>query len=151
MLVEVPVSSIKTSREGSSIGWAARQAARAAATSGRSCSLACTIFFEADPLGGKETPHRPVADMDAASGKRRPDLLQGQIGRRRDQRQQPLAFLSQTRAAIASHRPGDKPAFALPGVNPFDHRAHRNGKQTSRALSRQTALNRANNPLPQVR
>src|SRR5579863_2252772 len=93
MLVVVPVSSRKTSRAGSRSGCAAIHAARAAATSGRSCSLACTIFLEADVLGGKEPPHRPVADMLAASGKFGADLLQRQVGNRGDPLQQPQAFL----------------------------------------------------------
>jgi hypothetical protein len=33
-------------------------------------------FFEADALGGKEPPYRPVADMDAAISKLGAKLLQ---------------------------------------------------------------------------
>src|SRR5260370_2210863 len=76
MLVEVPVSSRKTSRAGSRPGCSAFQAARASATSGRSCSLACTIFFKADALGGEETPHRPLPDIDAPPPKLGADLFQ---------------------------------------------------------------------------
>src|ERR1700704_5786144 len=97
MLVEVPVSSMNTSRAGSRSGCAAIQAARAAATSGRSCSLACTIFFEADVFGGEEPPHRAIADRLAARGKLRADLFQrrGGGGPRGDPLQQPDPLLLQ--------------------------------------------------------
>src|SRR5713226_8766713 len=108
MLVEVPVSSRKTSRAGSRAGCSAFQAARASATSGRSCSLACTIFFKADALGGKEPPHRPVADMQTASGQLGADLFQRQIWNRRDPRQQPSPLALQPRAVVATHRLGGK-------------------------------------------
>ena len=44
-------------------------------------------FFKADALGGKEPPHRPVADMQTASGQLGADLFQRQIWNRRDLRQ----------------------------------------------------------------
>src|SRR5438105_4731960 len=95
MAVLVPVSSMNTSRAGSRSGCAAIQAARAAATSGRCCSLACTIFFKADALGGKEPPHRPVADLFAAAGKLGTDLLQRQVGNRGDPFQEPRTLILQ--------------------------------------------------------
>src|ERR1044071_2106796 len=75
MLVAVPVSSMKTSRFGSRVACSAFHPVRAAAMSGRSCSAACTIFFEADALGGEEPPYRAVADMDAVPGEFLADLL----------------------------------------------------------------------------
>ena len=45
ILVEAPVSSMKTRCRGSRSGCASNQASRRAATSGRSCSLACAVFF----------------------------------------------------------------------------------------------------------
>src|SRR3979490_3255859 len=47
MVVETLVSSINTSRFGSSLGWRFCNALRAAATSDRSCSAARRLFFEA--------------------------------------------------------------------------------------------------------
>jgi hypothetical protein len=44
-LVLAPVSSMKTSLSGSTKGRAACQMRRRAATSGRSCSLARSVFF----------------------------------------------------------------------------------------------------------
>ena len=45
MLVFAQVSSMKTSRSGSRSGWASNQACRRFTISGRSCSLACAVFF----------------------------------------------------------------------------------------------------------
>src|SRR5712691_10452899 len=120
MLVEVPVSSINTSRAGSRVGCSSFQAARAAATSGRSCSLACTIFFEADALGSEKPPHRAIPDMDAAGGKFGPDLLQRQVRNCRDPLQQPGPLALQPRIAIAAHRLGANPAALAPYPNPLD-------------------------------
>src|SRR4030088_2006915 len=104
MLVEVPVSSMNTSRAGSRSGCAAIQAARAAATSGRSCSLACTIFFEADVFGGEEPPHRAIADRLAARGKLGADLFQRQLGSRRDPLLQPDPPLLHPWVAVVADR-----------------------------------------------
>src|SRR6266446_3254899 len=148
--VEVPVSSINTSRVGSRAGWSSFHAARAAATSGRSCSLACTIFFEADPLGGEQPPHRPVPDMDAALGKLGPDLLQRQIRNRRDPPQQPVPLILQARVVIATHRLGRQAAALAPYPNPLDYRTGRQFKHCCRFATRQAPLNRPNYPRPQI-
>src|SRR6266545_4708738 len=101
--VEVPVSSMNTSRAGSRAGCSSFQAARASATSGRSCSLACTIFFEADALGSKEPPYRSIPDMLAPLGKLGADLLQRQVGHRGDPLQEPDPLVFQSRFVIAAH------------------------------------------------
>jgi hypothetical protein len=49
---------MKTSFSGSRSGCALNQARRFAATSGRSCSLACAVFFEGHGMAIEETPHR---------------------------------------------------------------------------------------------
>src|SRR6185503_12431731 len=58
IFVEAPVSSMKTRRRGSRSGCAARQACLRAATSGRSCSLACAVFFEGLRVAIEEAPDR---------------------------------------------------------------------------------------------
>src|SRR6202022_4216510 len=67
ILVEAPVSSMKTSLSGSRLGTSSRQAWRAAATSGLSCSAACAVFFEGHGVTIEETPNR-------ARRKRHPQL-----------------------------------------------------------------------------
>jgi hypothetical protein len=63
MRVERPVSSMKIRRSGSRSGCAANHASRDAATSGRSCSVACADFFSMSPPGGRRNatacPIRP--------------------------------------------------------------------------------------------
>src|SRR5258708_29963525 len=66
MLVEVPVSSMKTNLLGSSRGCSCFQFARAVRTSSRSCSAACRLFFEGDVVAVAKPPHRTCADLDAA-------------------------------------------------------------------------------------
>src|SRR5580658_10794545 len=61
MLVEAQVSSMNTSRRGSSCFCSSRQAARAATTSGRCCSAARRVFFERQLQALQE-----AADVDAA-------------------------------------------------------------------------------------
>src|ERR687897_543742 len=68
MRVERPVSSTKIRRAGSRSGWASNQASRAAATSGRSCSAACAVFFPGDRPAIEEAPERPKPDRHAALG-----------------------------------------------------------------------------------
>src|ERR1700684_1508159 len=78
MFVLVQVSSMNTKRSGSirlcrSVHWARRRA-----TSGRSRSLATTVFFEAEPFGVHEVPHRSIVDLEAALGEFRHQSAQGE-------------------------------------------------------------------------
>src|SRR5207244_1700229 len=114
----------------------------ASATSGRSCSAACTIFFEADALGGKEPPHRAVADVDATLRKLGPDLLQRQIRDCCDPLQQPGPLALQTRVVIATHRLGGGPAALAPNRHPIDNRCYPNPKHRRHSATRQTTQNR---------
>src|SRR6516164_2795181 len=66
MLVFVQVSSMNTRRLGSIRLWRFVHWARRRATSGRSRSLATTVFFEAEFLGVDEVPHRSIIDLEAA-------------------------------------------------------------------------------------
>jgi len=65
ILVEVPVSSMKTRRPGSRSGWAANQALRRAAMSDRSCSAACAVLFEGHGVAVEEAPHRAGRERGA--------------------------------------------------------------------------------------
>src|SRR5262245_55745319 len=62
MFVEALVSSINTRRFGSSLVCNLIQALRAAATSGRSCSAACRLFFKCEFEMTKEAEDRGLAD-----------------------------------------------------------------------------------------
>src|SRR5512144_86421 len=90
MLVVVPVSSMKTSCAGSRPGWLSFQAVRAACTSARSCSVACAVFFKADPVPPVEAPDGGDRGRDVALAEPIPDLRQGQVRGLPDQVHQPV-------------------------------------------------------------
>ena len=68
MLVFVQVSSMNTRRSGSILLCRFVHWTRRRAMSGRSRSLATTVFFEAKPFGVDEVPHRSIVDFEAALG-----------------------------------------------------------------------------------
>jgi hypothetical protein len=78
MLVLIHVSSMKTRRDASILLWWAFQRARLRAMSGRPCSAGRIVFFEAQPLGVNESPHRPHVRLDAALSQFQRQLAQGE-------------------------------------------------------------------------
>ncbi len=58
ILVEAPVSAMKTRRSGSRSGCASNQACRRTATSGRACSLACAVVLKGHRVPVEEAPNR---------------------------------------------------------------------------------------------
>src|SRR5208337_992284 len=107
ILVEAPVSSIKTSLSGSKLAWLAFQASRAWATSARSCSAACRVFFEAEFVALDKA-------INGAAGGFLAQLclnplrqfFEAQVRLRLDQRQKPGRVRLQRRAALALTRRG---------------------------------------------
>lgn len=81
MLVFAQVSPMKTRREDSRSGCASNQASRRFRISGRSCSLACAVFFARDPAAREEALQRPVAEGMAVARQGRPQLLHGDVRR----------------------------------------------------------------------
>src|SRR3546814_9407671 len=97
-----------------SSGAIAFPAARAAATSGRSCSEANTLFFEADALTGEEPAQHPGVGLDAMLGQQPlGHRRQRQIGLGLDQRQQPGPMRRQPRAAVPALRQRDRKSTRL--------------------------------------
>src|SRR5271165_3787236 len=105
MLVDVPVSSIKTNLRGSSRGCSCFHFARAVRTSSRSCSAACRLFFEGDVVAIAEPPYGTSADLDATLAQPAADFLQGQVRLGGNQLQKPW-LVSIQRRALAAHRLG---------------------------------------------
>lgn len=66
MLVLIQVSSMKTSRPGSSPACQDRQRWRLRETSARACSRANSVFFEPQPFPAQEQPDRVMRDLDPA-------------------------------------------------------------------------------------
>src|SRR5664279_1406187 len=82
MLVEVHVSSINTSFSTSIPGSASRHARRACCTSSRSCSLACSVFFEGKtpfvqlmPQSAELDRYALLSQAPAQLGQAKPRLL----------------------------------------------------------------------------
>src|SRR6266513_1801127 len=149
MLVEVPVSSMKTSLVGSSRGCRCFQLARATRTSSRSCSAARRLFFEADVVPIEEPPHHTGADHDTVLPQLAADFLQRQIRLRSNQSQQQLLVRIHRRSfapyRLGRHRPGPPPQR-----NPPDRGARADLKDGSRFSARGPRLNSTNHPLTQV-
>ena len=149
MLVEVPVSSMKTSLLGSSRGCSCFHAVRARRTSSRSCSAACRLFFEADIVAVVEPPYRTSAHHDTTLPQPAADFLQRQIRLGRCQFQQPL-FVFVQRRALAAHRFGrDRPGYS-PTCNPLDRRARAHLENRRRFMARGPGLDRTHDPITQI-
>jgi hypothetical protein len=67
------------------------------ATSGRSCSAARRLFFEADAMANEQPPGCTAAAGDPSLAHRRDDLIQRQIRLLGNQRQQTVRVLFQRR------------------------------------------------------
>src|ERR1700758_2879597 len=121
ILVEVPFSSMNTRRSGSNLGWSSLQATRAAATSGRSCSAARTLFFKADAVAGKKTPNRPEPRLLLAFLEEPAlDFQQRQVRLLPYQRKQPFLVFLQRRSALPLDGFGFVAAGFPPALRPPD-------------------------------
>ncbi len=120
ILVEAPVSSMKTRCSGSRSGWAANQARRRAATSGRSCSAACAVFFEGHAVAIKAAPHcarcerGPMLGAQHLSQLNQADVLLCGYGRQ-DHRAERLYAM---RSRVAALRLGLDRARPVDGFHP---------------------------------
>src|SRR5262245_13452529 len=151
MLVAVPVSSMKTSRSTSRVYCSPLHAARATATSGRSCSAARTVFFKADAMSVVEPP-----DGSDANGKRvcggepGADLFKRQIGLPGHQLEQPLLMGLERRAAVPGAGLGERASRIPKTPNPTDRRRVPNAKMSGRLTRRFTSLHERDHSNPQV-
>src|ERR1700760_3502620 len=121
ILVVTAVSSMKTRRGASSLDCSTFSAARAAATSGRSCSAACRVFFEREWVWFVEAPDRgravfqPLLRLEP-----RANLFERQVRLRCNQIEQPLAMRLKRRAAVASAGQRRYTARCRPALEPAD-------------------------------
>src|SRR5580658_3011227 len=133
MLVFVHVSSMNTRRLGSIRLWRFVHWARRRATSGRSRSLATTVFFEAELLGVNKIPHRPIIDLKPALS---------QFGHQPAQGEGPVPDAPRQKSRVlAGDRLGLMPA----------HRARRDPEARRRLMPRQPFLqNRSHRALAKI-
>src|SRR5664279_3261151 len=135
MLVEVHVSSINTSFSTSIPGSASLHARRACCTSSRSCSLACSVFFEGETPFVQLMPQCAGLDRYALLGQSFAQFGQGKIGLGCDPGAQHGLHLSHPRTAMAAAlKTGAPPRLLLPVaylINPdaadFQPPRHRRG------------------------
>jgi hypothetical protein len=119
---------MKTSLSGSRRGTSSRQASRAAATSGLSCSAACAVFFEGDGVAVQETPNRTRRKRRSQLGfEHVSNLDKGHIRLRFDRAQDHLAMrLNAVRALIAALRLGTRRSPLTPLLYKAHHTRRRN-------------------------
>src|SRR4030095_13053460 len=110
---------MKTRRCGSSSACVARQACLRAATSGRSCSLACAVFFERHGVAIEEAPnHALCKSLAVPTLQMAGNLRQRDVARRGDQPEDLLGMgLDPIRALVATLR-APRPA-APPLCSPY--------------------------------
>jgi hypothetical protein len=127
-----------------------RQAARAAATSGRSCSAACRVFFSRQPGGDEEATEPGAAHRDAVCGQPLPQLGDRQIRLRRQERAHPLAVRRERRALGAADPIRLHRAAAPPTLHRLDHEANADLELCSGRPPRPAVLHRAHHALAQI-
>ncbi len=150
MLVLAQVSSMKTRRTGSSLPWCVFQRARLRATSGRSCSVANRVFFEADARIVHDAPHRAVARHHPAIAQLHHHGPQRQIRNRCKSRQQPISLRRQRPRLPPTHRLRRRAACRPKPPRPLHHARDAHPKQHRRRTARATARHRRRDPLPQI-
>src|SRR6188472_785939 len=151
MFVAAHVSSMKTRRLGSRAGWRRMNTRRAWATSGRSCSAACRVFFERQLMGTEKPVHRTQPDGDPARG-RKPaaDLLQGQVRLPGNQLQHLCAVFAQPAATVAAHRARARIAFGPPALRPASSAADTDIKPYRRRPRATAQRYETDHALPQI-
>src|SRR5688572_6544364 len=93
---------MNTRRGARSLGCSAFSSAREAATSGRSCSAACRVFFDGDVVTLIEPRDRALAGLQLLlSAQSYAHLIERQVGLRCHEVEQPLLVLLERRTAVA--------------------------------------------------
>ena len=151
MFMLTAVSSINTSRAGSSIPCSRIQRRRARATSARCRSAACSTFFERDVVSVEKTPERAAAlDFDpVACAVLQPFLPRSGPAVGATQIQNLDRELFQRRNAPAARLRGGAPLL-IPALQPLYRRRHADLETLCCLASRRTGLHSGDNALPQV-
>src|SRR5947208_4905479 len=132
-------------------GCSAFNSARAAATSGRSCSAACSVFFEADAVTLVEAPHRACCSSQLLVGaKPYANLIERQVRLRRNKIEQPLAMLLQRRAGVAGPGLGFDASRRRPAFDPADRRRGTDVEHTPRLACALAGLDHRHRPYTQI-
>src|ERR1700704_1632981 len=143
------VSSINTSRAGSSMPCSRIQRRRARATSARCRSAACRLFFEGDVVSVEKPPERAAAGFDPPLAQRCNRLDQGPVRLFANQSQDLGGELFQRRNASAAQLRRGTPLLA-PALQPLYRRAHAHLETFGRLASRCPRFHSFDNAFPQV-
>src|SRR5580692_7149403 len=142
---------MNTRRRALSDGCSAFSSARAAATSGRSCSAACRVFFEGDVVTLIESSHRTPPGLELLlAGEPRADLVERQVGLRGDEVEQPLLVRLERRAAVAGARLRRDASRARPALEPADRRRNADVEQARRFSPALARLDHTHGPSPKI-
>jgi len=147
MFVDAQVSSMKTSFRGSRVGWFSRHAARAAATSGRFCSAAQSVFFIADPQALQKPTDRRLPDLDASLAQRLLQFEQGRARRLLDELTHESLMRGELRLPVAAEIPRTESSRRLKTLHQLDHEAHADVELTSRFVARTSPFHGAHHTL----
>src|SRR6516165_9768680 len=150
MFVLVAVSSINTSRAGSSKPCSRIQTSAGASDIGSLLLLRVQTFFKADIVSIKEPLQRALTAADSLFGHGGKDLLEGQIVLFGNQRQKPFRVLFERRGA-SSARFGFHTLCLAPTSTPSDYGTDPHLKYLGDLPPRRSAFNRFNRTLTQVR
>ena len=149
-LVLTAVSSMNTSRAGSNMPCSRIQRRRARATSARSRSAACRLFFEGDAVAREKPRKRTLAGSNAPPAQLRNRLLQRQVRMLCNHSQYPLRTLLQRRNTSSARFWCCIPALA-PALQPLDRRTHAHLETIGCLMSRGAHLYSFDHPFPQIR
>src|ERR1035437_6074966 len=148
--VLVPVSSMKTSLSGSSFACSRFHSSRAAATSGRNCSAARRLFFDADFARVEEPPERRDAGHNATFARVTKYLRERDIRPLGDQPQQPFGMINQRRTAMAPLQACGGRSRISRARDPFDRCRRTYRKHIGRSARRGPPINLSDNSLTQI-
>src|SRR6516162_6803828 len=149
MFVLTAVSSINTSRAGSSIPCSRIHRRRARATSSRCRSTACRAFFESDAVSVEKTPERATASLDPSFAQFLERLIQSQIRLLGNQSENLRRKYFQWRDAPAARFRRSTPLL-IPALQPLYRRCHAHLETFSGLMARRTGLNGFDHAYPQV-
>ncbi len=125
------------------------QCRRARATSGRCCSAARRLFFEADAVSLQKTPERTAAAGYSLLAQGHEELFERPVRPFGDQRENRVRMVLQRRPAPAA-RLRRASALPSPRLKPLDRRAGADIKMFRRLTPRCSRFNRVDHTLTQI-
>ena len=149
MLVVTAVSSRNTSFAGSSSPCSRIQRRRARATSARSRSAACRLFFKGDVVPMKKARKRAAAGSNALPSELCSSFFQSQVRLIGNHRQYSFRLVFEWRSASAARLWRGAPTF-VPALHPLDDRAHSNSKVLGGFMPGRADFNHLDSALTQV-